>query len=174
MRSAQQTVYNFQVEGVHNYAVGSVGVLVHNKPAANVLPEGTPLSPGWNVIEHNLVSGEKGRAFVLIGASETELFSAIIMNGSKTLEVSWTATLGQKVLVGRIGQLEKLAGGPNSFNKITGYATDGFYDLIKAGKFNTTEIADLLGKGLGGKWEVKVVPRPGSPKVDVTATRIGD
>jgi RHS repeat-associated protein len=32
VRYVQQKVYNFQVEGIHTYAVGRVGVLVHNKP----------------------------------------------------------------------------------------------------------------------------------------------
>jgi hypothetical protein len=38
-RQGRATVYNIVVEGLHTYAVGSLGVLVHNKPQAD-LPDG--------------------------------------------------------------------------------------------------------------------------------------
>ena len=42
VRQARQTVYNFQVEGVHTYAVGTGQVLVHNKPVPANFPPLTP------------------------------------------------------------------------------------------------------------------------------------
>jgi hypothetical protein len=45
-RQVRQNVYNFQVENVHTYAVGHVGILVHNKPDLDDLPE------DWTLIDN--------------------------------------------------------------------------------------------------------------------------
>jgi hypothetical protein len=45
IRQVVQNVYNFQVEGLHNYAVGAAGVLVHNNsPCISDVP-GQKVSP---------------------------------------------------------------------------------------------------------------------------------
>ena len=40
VRHVRQKVYNFQVEGLHTYAVGTGQVLVHNKPVPSQIPAG--------------------------------------------------------------------------------------------------------------------------------------
>jgi len=57
-------VYNIEVDGLHNYAVGMHGVLVHNKPMENA----RPLQTGGNKINNatakalGLEKREAGRA----------------------------------------------------------------------------------------------------------------
>jgi hypothetical protein len=157
-------------------------------PASNVevlLPEGMVVSEGvapnspqagrMHTEPVELTSGS-GRDFVVPGRSKPELFSARLMDESKTLQVTWTESLGQGTLVNRLAKAQELAGGPGSFTRITGQASDNLRALIKSGQFNTREAAAALGKRLGGTWDVEVVPRPKSnpPTWDVNATRIGD
>jgi hypothetical protein len=115
-----------------------------------------------------------GRDFVIPGRSVQEVFSARLMNGSNTLQVTWTESLGQGTLVNRLAQAQQLAGGPGSFTRITGQASDNFQALIRSGQFNAQEAAQALGQRLGGRWSVDVAPRPNSTTWDVTATRLGD
>jgi hypothetical protein len=121
-------------------------------------------------------TGEVGRDFVIPGRSVPEIFSARLMNGTNTLEVTWTESLGQGTLVNRIAKAEELAGGPGTFNRIIGYASDHFREFIQAGRFNAQEFAQSLSRRLGGTWRVDVTPRPKTnpPTWNVTATRLGE
>lgn len=126
------------------------------------------------IVEGRLIGGESYRDFVLPGRSVPEVFSARLLNGSTTLEITWTASLGQGTLVNRLALVQKLAGGPGSFTRITGQASAEFRDVIQA--LDLDEAGQALGKGLGGKWGVALRPRPNSiPSTwDLVATRIGD
>ena len=75
----------------------------------------------------------------------------------------------------RLREAQGLAGGPGSFTKITGMASDQLEVAIRAGKFSATKAADMLERSLGGKWEVQVIPRVGScpPIFDIVANRTG-
>jgi hypothetical protein len=102
------------------------------------------------------------------------MFSARLMDGTNTLEVTWTESLGQGTLVNRLAQAQELAGGPGSFTRITGMASDNLQGLIRSGQFNAEQAAQALGQRLGGRWRVEVTPRPNSTTWDITATRLGD
>lgn len=178
VRQARQEVYNFQVEEVHTYAVGMSQVLVHNKPALNsVLPDDVPLQPGrMHVVEGQLqFRREKYLDFVVPGRSVPELFSARLMSGSDTLVVTGTASLGRGTLVNRLRQVQELAGGPDSFRRITGMASDTLEALARAGRFNAQQASESLSQALGGTWRVQAVPRPGTRRTvfDINAERIG-
>lgn len=123
-----------------------------------------------------LSTGEAGRDFVIPGRSVEEIFVGRLMNGTKTLEVTSSESLGLGALVNRIAKAQELAGGPGSFNRITGYASDKLRELIQAGRFNAQEFAQSLSRRLGGRWNVDVTPRPNTnpPTWDITAIRIGD
>lgn len=136
------------------------------------------MRPGrMHVVEGRLqIGGEGYRDFIIPGRSVPEVFSARLMNGSTTLEVTWTESLGQGTLVNRIAQVQELAGGPGSFTRITAQASAEFRNLVRAGRFNINEAEQALGQRLRGKWRAELRPRPNSipPTWDVVATRIGD
>jgi hypothetical protein len=119
-------------------------------------------------------AGEAGRDFVIPGRSTPENFSARLMDGGKTLEVTWTESLGQGPIAGRLAQDRELAGGPGSFTRITGKASDNLQAPIASNKFDTQQASQLLGRRLGGRWQVEVTPRPNTTTWNITATRIGD
>ena len=141
-------------------------------PNANIIPD--KLSK-MTVEDYSLLGGRNpGKEFVVPGKSVPEMFSARLPNGSGTLIVTGTESLGQGVLANRLRLVQELAGGPTSFNKITGLASDNLENLIRSGKFVTRDAAELLGSKLGGKWTVTVVERPGQTGVfDVIAERVG-
>jgi hypothetical protein len=144
---------------------------------AKVAPQ-TPVPtaplPGRMYVDHiELLSGT-GRDFVVPGRSRPELFSARLMDGSYTLEVTWTESLGPGTLVNRLAQVQELAGGPGGFTRITGIASYNLQELIRSDQFNRQEAAQALGQKLGGRWVVDVTPRPNSATWDITATRLGD
>lgn len=146
-------------------------------PAAGAAPQpSVPTSPrpGRMHVEPVEFSKGSGRDFVVPGRSRPELFSARLMNGSNTLEVNWTESLGQGTLVNRLAQAQQLAGGPGSFTRITGMASDNLQGLIQSGRFKAQEAAQALGQRLGGRWHVDVTPRPNSTTWDITTTRLGD
>lgn len=133
--------------------------------------------PGrMHVEDIRLSTGEAGRDFVIPGRSVPELFSARLMNGTKTLEVIWTQSLGHGTLANRIARAVELAGGPGSINRITGYASDNLREFIQSGRFNAQKFAQSVSRRLGGRWGVDVTPRPDTnpPTWNVTATRLGD
>jgi hypothetical protein len=120
-------------------------------------------------------SGETGRYFVIPGRSMSEIFSARLMDGSSTLRFDWTASLGIGTVVNRLARVQGLAGGPGSFTRVEGYASDRLRELIQALEFNKSEVERALGLGLGGEWRIGVTPKPNSvpPTWTITATRIG-
>jgi hypothetical protein len=129
-----------------------------------------------HVEDVRLITGEAGRDFVIPGRSVPELFSARLMNGTDTLEITWVQSLGHGTLANRIARAEELAGGPGRFNRITGYASDNLRELIRSGRFNIQDFAQSLSRRLGGRWGVDVTPRPNTnpPTWNITATRLGD
>jgi hypothetical protein len=121
-----------------------------------------------------LLGGEMGRDFVLMDDSGTESFSARLMDGSIQLAVTWTDNLPRSVL--RLREVQHLAGGPGSFTRITGMACDQAEAAILAGTFDADRAARLLGRSLGGNWQVQAARRPGTkfPVFDIIAERLGD
>ena len=118
-----------------------------------------------------LLGGQAGRDFVLRGAEGAERFAARLMDGSKTLNVGWTDSIARTTL--RLREAQQLAGGPGSFTRITGMASDQLEAAIRAGTFDTAKAAEMLGKSLGGKWQVHVSQRAGQKGVfDIVAELI--
>jgi hypothetical protein len=120
------------------------------------------------------LSSGTGRDFVILGRWLREVFSVRLMDGSNSLQVTWTESLGKGTLVNRLAQVQQLAGGPGSFTEIKGEASAEFQTRIQLGRFNALETAQALDQKLGGKWRVDVTPRPNSTTWDITATRLGD
>ncbi|MFO0877597.1 MAG: RHS repeat-associated core domain-containing protein [Gemmataceae bacterium] len=145
-------------------------------PVGNAPQNSVPTTPrpGRMHVEPVELSTGKGRDFVIPGSSVPERFSARLMDGSGTLQVTWTDSLRQTP--GRLGQAQKLAGGPGSFSRITGRASADLEAALREGQFNAEQAAQQLGNSLGGKWRVDVTRVPGSqpPVFDITATRIGN
>ena len=103
---------------------------------------------------------------------EPSVFSARLLDGEKTLSINWTDNIPRTGI--RLREVQQLAGGPGSFNRITGMASKDLEAAIRAGTFDTNKDAEMLGRTLGGKWSVKVIPRPGQEGVfDVVAELIG-
>jgi hypothetical protein len=127
------------------------------------------------VLEGRLpIGGEGYRDFIVSGRSVPELFSARLMNGSDTLVVTATASLGRGTLVNRLRQVEKLAGRSGSLRRIVGLASDNLELLIRAGRFQVATASEARSQALGGSWQVQVVPRPRTkpPVFDIIAKRI--
>lgn len=104
-----------------------------------------------------LLDGTGFRQFVLYGDDGLDRFAARLIDGSKTLEIGWTDHLPRTLL--RLRETQQLAGGVGAFTRITGTASDQLEILIKAGKFNADDAAELLGRSLGGRWKVEVIKR---------------
>jgi hypothetical protein len=119
-------------------------------------------------------SGLTERDFVVYGRSRPEFFSARLMDGSDTLQVTWIETLGIGTIVNRLAQVQALAGGPGSFRRITGQASDNLQTLLEIGQFSPQLAAQALSQRLGGQWQVDITPHPHSLSWDMTATRVGD
>jgi hypothetical protein len=79
-RSEQTKVYNLEVEGYHNYAVGTVGVLVHNKGGAESR-ERIPTASASAVTVYGKVSLEHYEAAILGGSSGEDLLGWLAANG---------------------------------------------------------------------------------------------
>jgi len=123
-----------------------------------------------------LTTGERGLDFVIPGRSVPEIFSARLIHGTRTLEVTWTASLGRETIVGRIAMARRLAGPSGDFERIVGYASDEFREQIRLGKINIRDLALTFDRRLGGSWRVEFHPRSGSipPTWNVSAIRVGD
>jgi hypothetical protein len=121
-----------------------------------------------------LLDGQAGRDFVQDDDAGTEQFSARLMDGSAQLVVAWTDNLPRTVL--RLRAVQQLAGGAGSFTNITGMACDQLEAAILAGTFDADQASTMLGRSLGGSWQVQVLPRHGTmlPLFDVIAARIKD
>jgi hypothetical protein len=96
------------------------------------------------------------------------------MDASTELVVTWTDNVPNTIL--RLRELQKLAGGPGSFTSVTGLASDRIEDEILAGTFDAGRASQLLGRSLGGNWQVQSLRRAGTkPRVfDIIAERIED
>ena len=71
------------------------------------------------------------------------------MDGSYTLEVTWTESLGPGTLVNRLAQVQELAGGPGGFTRITGIASYNLQELIQSDQFNRQEAAQCWVRSWG-------------------------
>ncbi len=130
--------------------------------------------PGRMLVEQVELTAGTGRDFVVAGRSRLELFSARLVTGSDTLDVAWIASLSLGTVVKRLAQVQELAGGPGSFTRLRGMASDNLQALIEAGHFYTQKASQALALALGGRWRVDVMPRPHTSTWDITATRLGD
>jgi RHS repeat-associated protein len=157
--SGPDTSYNTEGGG------GSFGPIAPTTPA-------TP-RPGRMHVEPVELSTGTGRDFVIPGRSVPERFSARLMDGGDTLQVTWTDSLRQTP--GRLQQVQQLAGGPGSFSRITGRASADLEAAMRAGQFDAQQAAQQLENNLGGRWRLDVARVPGSqpPVFDIIATRIG-
>lgn len=128
-----------------------------------------------HVTRNQFLDGQGYTDFMIPGRSVREVFGARIIDGSKTLRIDWTASLGRGTLVNRIAKVQELAGGPGSFTRITGQASDQFQRLIAAGKFDVDGVTKLLGQRLGGTWKSELIPVANSvpPTWNIVITRIG-
>lgn len=128
-----------------------------------------------HVTRGQFLDGQGFTDFSIPGRSVPELFGARIADGTKTLNIDWTASLGRGTLVNRIKQIQDLAGGPGCFSRITGQASDEFRSLIAAGKFDVDEVTKLLGQRLGGTWKTELIPAANSvpPTWNIVITRVG-
>jgi hypothetical protein len=124
-------------------------------------------------VERVVSGGQSGRYFLILGRSKPEIFSARLMDGSTTLKVVWTESLGLGMVAIRLAQVQRLAGGSGSITQITGVASDKLQELIRLGRFKADKAAQRLGQHLGGRWGVEVTPRPNSTTWNLTATLLG-
>lgn len=125
------------------------------------------------VVPVELLDGSKGRDFVLYGPDGLERFSARLLDGMATLDVGWTDNVPRTVIWLR--EAQQLSGGPTSFRRITGIASDQLERAIRAGTFNTVRAAEVLSRSLGGEWRVTVEPRLAQLGVlEIVAEFIGD
>ena len=86
-----------------------------------------------HVEEVRLITGETGIDRVIPGRSVPEVFAARLMDGSDTLEIAWTESLGRGALASRIAMAEERAGIPGRLRRVVGYASDSLRDLIREG-----------------------------------------
>ena len=119
-----------------------------------------------------LLDGSTGRDFVLYGKDGDERFSARLLDPDTTLRISWTDNLPR---IGfRLREVQWMAGGIGSFNRITGMASDQLERSIRAGTFDPNKAAEILGAMLTGRGGVAVIPRSSVKGVlDIVAERFG-
>ncbi|SIN79245.1 hypothetical protein SAMN05444166_0886 [Singulisphaera sp. GP187] len=116
--------------------------------------------------------GKVGRDFVRNAEDGLPRFEARLLDGDKTLSIGWTDNIPRTAV--RLREVQQLAGGPGSFTRITGLASAEFEASVRAGTFDLGNAGEMLGKALGGKWNVRLVPRAGQQGVfDVVAELIG-
>ena len=101
-----------------------------------------------------LLGGETGRDFVVYDEYGEERFSARLMDGSNEVVVAWTDNLPLTVL--RLRQLQELAGGANRIGVVKGTASSQLEEAVATGTFDEDLAAELLGRSLGGRWQVQV------------------
>jgi RHS repeat-associated protein len=143
------------------------------QPRPQVRPPAPIAAPGAMKVESfRLLNGQTGRDFVIYSEGGVERFSARLFDGQKTLTIGWTDNVARTGL--RLREVQQLAGGPGSFTRITGMASDQLEAAIRAGSFDANKAAQVLSRSLGGKWAVQIIPRPGQPGVfDIVAELTG-
>ncbi len=132
--------------------------------------------PGRMHVEQvRLITGETGIDLVIPGRSVPEVFAARLMDGSDTLEITWTESIGRGTIANPVAKAEELAGGPGRPRRIVAYASASLRDRMSEGRFEAEPFALALGRRLGGTWEVEIIPRPNSipPTWNIIITRLG-
>src|SRR5207249_1092062 len=102
-----------------------------------------------------LLGGETGRDFVQQDDFGTERFTARLMDDDTQLVVIWTDNVPRTVL--RLHDVQLLAGGPHSFDRISGIACDQLEAAILAGTFDADQASRMLSRALGENWQVRVL-----------------
>lgn len=97
--------------------IGYAAYRLHKKRSAP-----TRVSQNFKVEPVELLGGRKGRDFVLYGDDGLERFTARLLDGEKTLSIGWTDNVPRTAA--RLREAQQLAGGPGSFIRITGLASD--------------------------------------------------
>jgi hypothetical protein len=115
-----------------------------------------------NVEEITSETGLKYRQFIVPARNPEiasgEMFAARIIDGSTTLEVQWTESLGRGTFVNRLAQAQALAGGAGSITRITGLASATLEVNIVSGRLSAATAADTLSRRLGGTWKIEITP----------------
>lgn len=116
-----------------------------------------------NVERFELLGGKTGQDFVIYGRDGLERFVSRLFDGEKTLKVGWTDDIPHTVLW--IREVQMLAGGPDSFSRITGIASDVLEAAIRRGTFSQAKASELLTRALGSTWRVDVAEQSDQPDV---------
>lgn len=122
-------------------------------------------------IEPVAIIGIVGRDFVVYGEDQRPRFEARLIDGTKTLKVLWTDNLAWTLYWLR--NVQRLAGGPGSFDSIEGLATDDFALGIQRGEIDESRIARHVTRALGGTWTARI-SRVTANRIDVMVNRTGD
>ncbi|HQU43861.1 MAG TPA: hypothetical protein PK867_13675, partial [Pirellulales bacterium] len=93
--------------------------------------------------------GVQGRDFVIYGEEQQPRFEARLFAGSNVLRIGWTENIPWTPFWLR--EVQRLAGGPGSIERIEGSATDLFAAAIRAGAIDESEIASRIRGGSGRK-----------------------
>lgn len=112
--------------------------------------------------------GLAGRDFVIYGKNEEPRFEARQLEGSKTLFVGWTDNIPWTPH--RLREVQRLAGGPGSIERIQGFASDRLEAAIKSGDITQAIIERRLEIALGGTWRVRI-EQPLRWRVNIIAER---
>jgi hypothetical protein len=142
---------------------------------AMMLPVGAPraVSSGLTIEPvERIGAGTVGRDFVRNAENGLPRFEARLLDGETSLRVGYTDNIPRTPI--RIREVQQLAGGPGSITRIEGLASAEFEAEIRAGTFDLGKAAAMLGRTLGGTWNIKLVARPGQAGVfDVVAELTG-
>jgi hypothetical protein len=117
------------------------------------------------------VVGIRGRDFVIYDEEQRPRFEARVLDGTNTLKVLWTNNIGWTLYWLR--QVQRLMGGPGSFDRIEGFATDEFANAIQRGLLDEPEIANRVMRALGGRWTTRTSAQR-DDWIDVIVTRDRD
>ena len=112
--------------------------------------------------------GLAGRDFVIYGNNGEPRFEARQLDGSKTLIVGWTDNIPWTPH--RLREVQRLAGGPGSIERIQGFASDHLEAGIRSGDITQVTIESRLERALGGIWGVRI-EQPATGRVNIIADR---
>lgn len=114
--------------------------------------------------------GFRGRDFVIYGAFEEAKFEARLFDGSTTLRILWTDDWPWTLH--RLREVQRLAGGPDAFDRIDGFATDQFATAINHGAVDELAIQRWLNRALSGQWRV-AMRKVKRDRINISAKRNG-